>query len=105
MQRQLAAQFRVSPFFVIKVLGLHRRGEQIQEKRRGGRIKAILTNEMRIYLRDHLAVQNDLTRSELSSRISDKFGLTVSTPTLCRILRQMSLRRKKKESLCQRMIV
>ena len=46
-QRQLAAQFRVSPFFVVKVLGLHRRGEQLQAKQRGGRVKPLLTGEMR----------------------------------------------------------
>lgn len=38
-QRELAAQFRVSPFFVIKLLGLHRRGKSLAAKRRGGHIK------------------------------------------------------------------
>ena len=98
-QRQLAAQFRVSTFFVVKVLGLYRRGEQLQAKRRGGRVKSVLTNEMRIYLRDQIAGQNDLTLSELRGRIDDKFGLTVSTPTLCRALQKMNLRRKKRVSL------
>jgi transposase len=97
-QRQLATQFRVSPFFVVKVLGLHWRGEQLQAKRRGGCMKPILTSEMRDYLRSRLAEQNDLTLSELSSRISDQFGLTVSPPTVCRALQQMNLRRKKRMS-------
>lgn len=98
-QRALAAQFRVSTFFVVKVLGLHRRGEQLQAKRRGGRIKPLLTSEMREYLRTELAVQNDLSLSELSHRINERFGLRVSTPTLCRALQQMNLRRKKRRSL------
>ena len=97
-QRQLATQFRVSTFFVVKVLGLYRRGEQLQAKKRGGRVKPILTGEMREYLRNQLALQNDLTLPELSCRIRERFGLTVSTPTLCRALQQMNLRRKKRLS-------
>lgn len=95
-QRQLAAQFRVSTFFVVKVLGLHRRGENLAAKRRGGRVKPILTEQMREYLRDQLRAQNDLSLSELSDRINKRFGLTVSTPTLCRALKKMNLRRKKR---------
>lgn len=95
-QRQLASRFRVSTFFVVKVLGLHRRGEQLQAKRRGGRVKPLLTTVMRDYLRDRLAVQNDLSLAELSSLIEAEFGITVSPPTVCRALQQMNLRRKKR---------
>ena len=98
-QRQLAAGFRVSTFFVVKVLGLHRRGESLAAKRRGGHLKPILTKQMREYLREQLRLQNDLTLPELSSRVSKQFGLTVSTPTLCRALQAMNLRRKKRVSL------
>lgn len=98
-QRQLAIQFRVSTFFVVKVLGLYRRGEDLSAKQRGGRLKPILTDEMQEYLRNELARQNDLTLAELSHRVGEKFGLTVSTPTLCRTLRRMNLRRKKRPSL------
>lgn len=98
-QRQLAAQFRVSTFFVVKVLGLHRRGENLSAKMRGSRLKPILTLEMQNYLRAELARQNDLTLSELSGRVTARFGLRVSTPTLCRTLQKMNLRRKKRVSL------
>ena len=98
-QRQVATQFRVSPFFVVKVLRLHRRGEQLQAKRRGGRVKPLLTAEMREYLRNLLAVQNDLSLAELSSLIESEFGLKVSPPTVCRALQRMNLRRKKRASL------
>jgi transposase len=95
-QRQLAAQFRVSTFFVVKILGLNRRGENLAAKRRGGRVNPILTPEMREYLRNQLSVQNDLSLTELSRLIKAEFGLTVSTPTVCRALQQMNLRRKKR---------
>jgi transposase len=98
-QRQLASRFRVSTFFVVKVLGLHRRGEQLQAKCRGGRVKPLLTLQMREYLRDRLAAQNDLSLAELSHLIEAEFGLTVSPPTVCRALQQMNLRRKKRAFL------
>lgn len=97
-QRQLAAQFRVSPFFVVKVLGLHRRGENLSAKRRGGRVKPILTDQVRKFLRAQLASENDLTLAELAERISDEFDLRVSPPTVCRALQKMNLRRKKSVS-------
>lgn len=97
-QRQLANQFRVSTFFVVKVLGLQRRGEQLAAKRRGGRVKPLLTLRMREYLRNRLAAQNDLSLAELSRLIESEFGLTVSPPTVCRALKQMNLRRKKRVS-------
>ena len=95
-QRQPANQFRVSTFFVVKVLGLHRRGDQLQAKRRGGRVKPLLTLRMREYLRNRLAVQNDLSLAELSLLIEGEFGLKVSSPTICRALKKMNLRRKKR---------
>lgn len=98
-QRQLAARFRVSTFFVVKVLGLHRRGEQLQAKRRGGQVKPLLTNQMREYLTDNLAAQNDLSLAELSDLIEAEFRLRVAVPTVCRALQQMNLRRKKRVSV------
>jgi transposase len=95
-QRRLAVQFRVSLFFVVKVLGLHRRGERLEAKKRGGRVKPLLTSEMRQFIRGELVRQNDLTLSELSVLVEEQFGVTVSAPTLCRALRQMDLRRKKR---------
>jgi transposase len=88
--------FAFRRFFAVKVLGLHRRGDQLQAKRRGGCVKPLLTGEMRQYLRHQLALQNDLSLAELSDRIDERFGLRVSTPTLCRALQQMNLRRKKR---------
>lgn len=98
-QRQLANPFRVSIFFVVKALGVHRRGEQLQAKRRGRRVKPLLTLPMREYLRDRLAVQNDLSLAELSIFLGEDFGLSVSPPTICRALQKMNLWRKKRASL------
>ena len=96
-QRQLAEHFRVSLFFVVKVLGLRRRGEQLQARQRGGRVKPILTNRMRRFLSGALTRPNDLTLSELGARVGERFGVPVCAPTVCRALQQMNLRRKKRQ--------
>lgn len=95
-QRDLAVRFCVSPFFVYKLLRLARRGEQLQARQRGGQVKPKLNDEMRRFLRAELAMQNDLTLSELASRLKSRFGVQVSPPTICRALKTMELRRKKR---------
>jgi transposase len=98
-QRELAARFRVSTFFVVKLLGLHRRGEQLQARRRGGRRKPILTEQIREFIKSELTERNDLTLPELCQRVEKQFSISVSAPTMCRALRQMNLRRKKRLSI------
>lgn len=97
-QRELAARFRVSTFFIVKLLGLHRRGESLEARRRGGCRKPILTQEMREFVKAELEKQNDLTLPELKERVAEKFHLNVSAPTMCRALKEMNWRRKKRLS-------
>ncbi len=97
-QRELAARFRVSTFFIVKLLGLHRRGESLEARRRGGRRKPILNKEMREFVKAELEKQNDLTLPELIERVAEGFHLSVSAPTMCRALKEMNLRRKKRLS-------
>jgi transposase len=98
-QRELAARFRVSTFFVVKLLGLHRRGESIQARLRGGRRKPILTEQIREFIKAELAEQNDLTLPELCQQVEQQFNISVSAPTMCRALGKMNLRRKKRLSI------
>ena len=98
-QRELAVRFRVSTFFVVKLLGLDRRGESLEARRRGGRRKPILTQEMREFVKAELERQNDLTLPELCERVETEFRASVSAPTMCRALRQMQMPRKKRLSI------
>lgn len=98
-QRELAARFRVSTFFVVKLLGLDRRGESLEARRRGGRRKPILTQEMREFVKAELERQNDLTLPELCERVETEFRLSVSAPTMCRALGEMQMPRKKRLSI------
>lgn len=98
-QRELAARFRVSTFFIVKLLGLHRRGETLAARRRGGRRKPLLNNQMREFIKAELEAENDLTLGELCQRVGEEFSTSVSAPTMCRALRQMNLWRKKRLSI------
>jgi transposase len=95
-QRELARQFGVSPFFVVKVLRLRRNGEQLAAKRCGGARKPYLTPPMRAFVREQLLAENDLTLSELCERVAKRFQTKVSAATMCRALKELDLRRKKR---------
>ena len=97
-QRELAARFRVSLFFVIKLLGLERRGEGLQVKPRGRNRKPLLNAEMQQFIESELTRQNDLTLPELCERVAMEFDVRVSTATMCRALKRMNYKRKKRLS-------
>ncbi|HEX9961003.1 MAG TPA: hypothetical protein VGB00_08725, partial [Pyrinomonadaceae bacterium] len=81
-QRELAARFRVSLFFVVKLLRLERNGESLEARRRGANLKPVLTTEMRRFIESELHQQNDLTLSELSGLVNQEYRLRVSKPTM-----------------------
>ena len=95
-QRELAARFRVSLFFVVKLLRLCRTGQRLPAKPRGGQRKPLLTMQMRQFIRAELARENDLTLLELIQSVKQQFKVPVSNSTMCRALAAMNLRRKKR---------
>lgn len=97
-QRELAARFRVSLFFIIKLLGQKRRGEGLQVKPRGRNRKPLLTAAMQQFIESELIKQNDLTLPELCERVKAEFFVRVSAPTMCRALQRMNYKRKKRLS-------
>lgn len=97
-QRELAVRFRVSLFFIVKLLGLERRGQLLQAKRRGANRKPLLSVQMRRFIESELTNQNDLTLSELCKRVMAEFAVRVSTATMCRALKKMNYKRKKRLS-------
>lgn len=95
-QRELAVRFRVSLFFIIKLLGQRRRGEGLEVKPRGRNRKPLLTTEMEQFIESQLGKQNDLTLAELCERVASEFAVRVSAPTMCRALQRMNYKRKKR---------
>ncbi len=97
-QRAVAELFGVSRTFVEGLLRRYRRsGELVPVRRRPGRQPKI-GEASREQLRHWLQQQPDLTLAELAHRLQTGCGVTVSPPTLCRVLQQLGLRRKKRRS-------
>ncbi|WP_084199137.1 helix-turn-helix domain-containing protein [Noviherbaspirillum autotrophicum] len=101
-QREVAEFFNVSLSFVESLLQYYRRsgGELVRPQRRRGR-HALLDDACRERLRHWLHEQSDMTLKELVERLHGCTGMTVSEPTMCRVLHQMGMRRKKRLSMPQ----
>jgi transposase len=61
----------------------------------------LLDDACREQLRQWLEAQPDLTLKELIERLHARTGRVVSEPTMCRVLRQMGMRRKKRPYMPQ----
>jgi transposase len=64
-QRELSVRFRVSLFFVVKLMRLYQRGEQLQPKTQGANLKSTLTGEISQFTQSKLVEQSDLSLLEL----------------------------------------
>jgi transposase len=64
----------------------------------GGR-KPALNEKARLFIRETLQQNNDLTLDELRRRLQARHKQTVSRPTMCRLLQALDLPRKKSPSL------
>ncbi len=100
-QRELARAFGVSLFFVEKMLKLKRIGDSLAPKKSGAASGSKLTGEMRLFVSEQIKEQNDLTLPELCERVMERFAVRVSPPVMCRAVRLMDLRRKKRRSTPQ----
>jgi|SRR5215213_2318335 len=94
-QRELAARFRVSLYFVVMLLKRWRVEQTFLPKRRGANMKPRLTPEIMQFLEQQLAHQCDLTLAELVETVERKYQVQVSTKTMSRMLVRERLRRKK----------
>ena len=96
-QRKIAEFFSVSKSFVESVWQHYRQsgGEVVPVRRRAGR-HTHLDGAGRARLREWLDEQPDLTLKELVDRLRLATGVVVSEPTMCRMLQQLGMRRKKR---------
>jgi transposase len=101
-QREVAEFFNVSLSFVEALLSHYRRsgGELVRQRHKSGR-RVLLDNACREQLRQWLLEQSDLTLKELIGRLQASTGMVVSEPTMCRVLHQIGMRRKKRPSMPQ----
>jgi transposase len=96
----VAELFNVRLSFVEALLQHYRRsgGELVRPRRQRGR-HVLLDEACRAQLRQWLEAQSDLTLKELVERLQHHTGIVVSEPTMCRVLHQMGMRRKKRLSM------
>lgn len=94
-QRELAARFRVSLYFVIKLLRRWRNEQTLAPKPRGANVLPRLTPEIMKFLDLELQQQCDLTLAELVGRVEEKYRVSVSPKTLSRMLIREGLGLKK----------
>ena len=79
-RRELARRFRVSLFFVEKILKLRRSGQTLTPKQPGGGPQPKLTDRMRAFVREQIERENDLSLPELCEPVRERFGAQVSPP-------------------------
>src|SRR5512138_335174 len=96
---EVADLFSVSLATVKNFLRRHREtGSPDALPHAGGR-KPALNDKARQFIRAALQQDNDLTLDELRGRLRAKHRLTISRPTMCRLLQALDLPRKKSRSL------
>jgi len=93
---ELAAQFGVSVDWAYKISSARKRTgsmERVTQSRHGPPSKVDRAQVARL-----LAAQPDLLLRELAAELQAATGVQASAPQLCRVLRELGLRRKKSPS-------
>lgn len=94
-QRDLAERFRVAPSFVTKLLKQYRETGDLNPKPRSGRPRTLKEAQLQV-VEALVEAQNDITLGELCEALNQQLNVTVSEPTMCRVMQGLLLTRKKK---------
>jgi transposase len=92
---EVAQIFSVGVTFVKKMLRLHRAGEDLAPRQGGGAVPKLTAADRRL-LQDTVAVDPDVTLAECQTVLCEQGRRRVSVSTVCRVLQQLELPRKKK---------
>jgi transposase len=94
--QQIANRFGVSYSFVNRLLKRYEATASVEPKPHGGGKPALLNSQQIEILSQLVEEDNDATLQQLSTRLTEKTGIKVSIPTICRLLQRLELTRKKK---------
>lgn len=100
-QREIAELFQVSLATVENVLRHYRRTGDVAPKTPELRPRGLLDLAARQQLARWVQAQPDVMLAELQARFAQQCHIAISRPSLCRILQQLGLRRKK-DTPCDR---
>lgn len=95
-QREVAELFQVSRATVENVLRRYRRTGDVAPKPPSSGAKSLLDTAARQQLAGWVHDQPDVTLAELRERFAHQYRIAISRPSLCRILQQLGLKRKKR---------
>ena len=93
---QLADRFGVSYSFVSRLVKRYEAYSSVEPNPRGGGKPPLLNSQQINILSQLVEEDNDATLQQLSVRLTEKTGIKVSIPTVCRVLQKLELTRKKK---------
>ncbi len=93
---EIAATFDIGRCSIARYLKLHRCGESLQPKPRGGGMAFSLTEQHLSGLQKQVEEKNDITLAELVSHLAQKEKVAVHPSTVCRALQRLGLPRKKR---------
>ena len=94
--QQIANRFQVSYSFVNRLLKRYKAVASVEPKPHGGGKPSLLNSQQIDILRQLVEEDNDATLQQLSVRLTERTGIKVSIPTICRLLQRLELTRKKK---------
>lgn len=94
-QRQLAKRFRISLSSVTRILKQYRQTGDLNPKPRPGRSPTLNSEHLQL-LEDLVNAQSDITLGELCQALFEQTEISVSEPTMCRVMQRLNLTRKKK---------
>jgi len=94
--QQIANRFQVSYSFVNRLLKRYEAMASVEPKPHGGGKPPLLNSQQIDVLRQLVEEDNDATLQQLSVRLTEKTGIKVSIPTICRLLQKLELTRKKR---------
>ena len=92
---EIASLFNVSRTFIKKMLRWQRAGQDLAPRQGGGPTLLLQAPEWALLCAE-VGACPDATLSELQTALAEKGEVTASLPTLCRVLQQLNLPRKKK---------
>ena len=93
---ETAEKYEVSTSFVKKILRQYRELGHIEPLGHGGGQQAKLNSSQIKFVERQVKKHPDWSLAELCAKIEQRYGISISNPTMCRILQKLALTRKKK---------